>query len=164
MNEKPSLASAKSFTINATEGNNCDIIEQKDINEYTYKDLSSTLLIDDSYLVKTCFEPDILAEIVKDDQKYIYNKDLKNIIYCYSSKILNPSITLIHEDKYVIITYFIENISEEKYSHKIILFYPETGTFSQEEYTLKSDSLFFSLDNYYPYNYIVIYIMNQQKY
>ena len=148
------LTNKNILTINATEGNNCDIIEQKDINEYTYKDLSSTLLIDDSYLVKTCFEPDILAEIVKDDQKYIYNKDLKNIIYCYSSKILNPSITLIHEDKYVIIIYFIENISVEKYSHKIILFYPETGTFSQEEYTLKSDSLFFSLDNYYPYNCI----------
>lgn len=146
------------LTINATEGDNCKIIDRSDTNEYTYKDLSSTILINDSYLVKTCIGPNKLVEIVHEEEKYHYIKDLKNMKYCYSNQILNPSVNSQHKDKYVIITYFAEEIqsiqSSGKYAHKVIFFYPETNNFSEEEYTLKTASTFFLMDESYPENCI----------
>ena len=79
------------LTINSTEGENCNIISQSANNEYAYKNISSVLLINDSYLIKTCFMNNKLIEIIQDKSTFIYNKDLTNIKYCYSTKILNPS-------------------------------------------------------------------------
>ena len=52
------------MTINSTDGDNCNILERKTIEENSYIDISSTNIIDDTYLVKTCFGPDKLVEIL----------------------------------------------------------------------------------------------------
>ena len=141
------------ITINSTEGENCNIIERKEIEEYSYKDLSSVNIIDDNYLVKSCFGPDKLVEIIYiNKETFIHNNNnLKNIMFCYSTKVYNPLNNKEHSDEYVIITYWteIKSITDRvRYSHKCILFYPESKTFSQE-LTLTSGSQFV-INIYYP--------------
>ena len=141
------------MTINSTDGENCNIIERKEIEEYSYKDLSSANIIDDTYLVKTCFGPDKLVEILSiNKETFIYNNNnLNNIKFCYSTKVHNPLNNEEHPDEYVIITYWteIKSITDrERYTHKCILFYPESKTFSQE-LTLTSGSQFV-INIYYP--------------
>ena len=57
--DKPYLFHAQTnsqlLTINSTEGQNCNIISQSGNDESTFKNISSVLLINDSYLIKTCF-------------------------------------------------------------------------------------------------------------
>ena len=119
------------LTINSTEGENCNIISQSTNDEYIFKNISQVLLINDSYLIKTCFLNNKLVEIIHDSNTYTYNKDLTNIKYCYSTKILNPSVS--NENiEYIFITYFTEIQQDNKYSHKVVLFYPETNSFSEE--------------------------------
>ena len=141
------------ITINSTDGENCNIIGRKENEEYSYKDLSSTNIIDDTYLVKTCFGPNKLVEILSiNKETFIYNNNnFNNIKFCYSTKVYNPLNNNEHQDKYVIITYWteIKSITDrERYTHKCILFYPESKTFSQE-FTLKSGSQFV-INIYYP--------------
>lgn len=54
----------KLITINATEGDNNEIINIETSNDYLYKDISSVSLIDDIYLIKTCFGPNKLVEVI----------------------------------------------------------------------------------------------------
>ena len=146
--EKPyyfyAQANKNLIVINSTEGENNTIIETKTTNEYLYKEISSVTLIDDKYLVKTCFGPDNLMEVQYKNKETKINKNnnFSKIKFCYSSKIKNPFIRPINPDEYVIITYWAEisNITErERYSHKCILFYPSSNTFS-EEFILSSES------------------------
>ena len=138
--------------LNATEGDSCKIIDSSDINEYTYKDISSIITISDSYLVKTCVGPNKLVEIIQGDSVYSYPRDLSDIKFCYSSQILNPIITSEHKEKYLIFTYFISETSEGKYSHKAILFYPSSAKFSDVEYPLNSGNFFFIIADHSPEN------------
>ena len=144
------LTNEKLLTINTTEGNNCKIISSTSIDESTYKNISSTIIINDTYLVKTCFMNNKLIEIVHNKNTFSYKKNLDNIKYCYSSQILNPFISSDHPDKYVIITYYTQEQSGGKYSHNAILFYPLTNTFS-EDYNLKADTSLI-INDYYPEN------------
>ena len=141
------------MTINSTDGDNCNILERKEIEEYSYKDLSSAVIIDDTYLVKTCFGPDKLVEIIdKNKETFSHNNNnLNETKFCYSTKVYNPLINDEHSDDYVILTYWteIKSITDrERYSHKCIFFYPKTKTFSQE-LTLTSGSQFV-INIYYP--------------
>ena len=153
------------LTINSTEGENCNIISQSANNEYAYKNISSVLLINDSYLIKTCFMNNKLIEIIQDKSTFVYNKDLTNIKYCYSTKILNPS-TSDEKTEYIFITYFIEMQQDNKYSHKSVIFYPSTKTFSEEiSLSIESSS---ALNEYYPENCVTfretdIYCMTHYK-
>ena len=140
----------KLLTINATEGDNCKIINENSINEFTYKNISSIIIVNDTYLVKTCFINNKLVEISYDNNRFLYSKNIDNIKYCYSSQILNPNNDSFSKDKYVIITYFTELLSDGKYTHKAILFYPFTHSFS-DEYTLLSDTSFI-VNDFYPEN------------
>ena len=141
----------KLLTINATEGENCDIISRTSNDEFTYKNISSIITINDSYLVKTCFLSDKLVEITYEGISFTFKNNLENIKFCYSTQILNPNINSAHNEKYVIITYFTKLISGEKYSHKAIIFYPSNNKFS-EEITLLPDSSI--INDYYPENCI----------
>ena len=141
------------IVINSTEGKNMEIIERKIIGEYIYKDISSVSLIDDIYLIKTCFGPDKLMEIAyKNKEKFVHKYNyFTKIKFCYSTKIKNPYINSKNPDEYVIMTYWteIDNvINREKYIHKCILFYPESNTFS-DELKLSSESKFV-VNIYYP--------------
>ena len=141
------------ITINSTEGENCNIIERKEIEEYSYKDKSSASIIDNTYLVKTCFGPNKLVEIIyKNKETFtMNNNNFNNIKFCYTTKIHNPDITEVHPEEYVLITYWteIESITNKiRYAHKCILFYPESKTFSQV-LTLTSGSQFV-INIYYP--------------
>ena len=95
------------IVINSTEGENMNIKEKKVIEEYTYKDISSISLIDNIYLVKTCFGPNKLMEVeYKNKQKFFYKyNNFEKIKFCYSTKIVNSYITSKNPDEYVIITY-----------------------------------------------------------
>ena len=148
------LTNEKFLTINATEGENCKIISSTSIDESTYKNISSSIIINDTYLVKTCFMNNKLIEIVHNKNTFSYKKNLDNIKYCYSSQILNPFISSDHPDKYVIITYYTQVQTGGKYSHNAILFYPLANTFS-EDYTLKADTSLI-INDYYPENCVTL--------
>ena len=148
------LTSEKLLTINATEGENCKIISSTSVDESTYKNISSAMVINDTYLVKTCFMNNKLVEIVHDKNTFSYNKNLDSIKYCYSSQILNPYINSEHLDKYVIITYYTQVQTGGKYAHNAVLFYPLTNSFS-DEFTLKSDTTLI-INDYYPENCITL--------
>ena len=143
------------ITLNSTEKENISIINQKSANEYLYKNISSVSLIDDIYLVKTCFGPNKLMEVSYNNKAFFHEYNyFDKIKFCYSTKIINPYITSQHPEIYIIITYWTEfasNTNKETYSHKCILFYPQSNTFSKE-LTLSSGSLF--VVKYY-------YILNQ---
>ena len=140
------------ITLNSTEKENISIINQKSTNEYLYKNISSVSLIDDIYLVKTCFGPNKLMEVSYNNKAFFHEYNyFDKIKFCYSTKIINPYITSQHPEIYIIITYWTEfasNTNKETYSHKCILFYPQSNTFSKE-LTLSSGSLFV-VKYYYP--------------
>ena len=60
-------------------------------------------------------------------------------IYCYSTLIQNPDSSI--KDTKAIITYWVEITSKKEYSHKCVLFYPNSKIFS-DIYTLSSSSTF----------------------
>ena len=167
--DKPYLFHAQTnsqlLTINSTEGQNCNIISQSANDESTFKNISSVLIINDSYLIKICFMTNKLVEIIHDENTYTYNKDLTNIKSCYSTKILNPS-TSNENIEYIFITYFTEMQQDNKYSHKTVLFYPKTKSFSEEIIlSIESSSV---LKEYYPENCVTlrdtdIYCMTHYK-
>ena len=145
------LTQNKLIVIDSTLGENCQIIDIKIPDEYIYEDISSISLIDDIFLVKTCIGPNKLMEIQnkkKESFLYIYT-DFSKIKFCYSTKIKNPFINLVHPEEYIIITYWVENgNNSDRYIHKCILFYPESNTFSQV-FTLSSGNIF-PIDRHYP--------------
>ena len=73
-------------------------IKKEKTNEYTYKNISSVLFYENKFLIKTCFGPNKLMEIIpqKDIEKnpenqflrYTYNLDsINNIVFCYTTTI-----------------------------------------------------------------------------
>ena len=139
--------------INSTEGDDNTIIENKISSEYLYSDISSVSLIDEKYLVKTCFGPNNLMKVqYKNKETYIFEKNnFSKIKFCYSSKIKNPKITATNPEEYVLITYWteIDTITDrERYSHKCILFYPSSKKFSQEIVLTSESKLVINI--YYP--------------
>jgi len=145
------------ITINTTEGEECKIIEKKTVTETVTRNLSSVIMYKNNLLIKTCFNPGKLVEIInKNKNVFSRTKDnLNNIKYCYSTAIIDPN----NENKNAIFTYWTEFQiinGKEKYIHKCILFYIEQNTFSNE-ITLTPYSNFINYlinDNYYPQNCI----------
>ena len=138
--------------LNSTENENISIINQLDADDYLYQNISSVSLIDDKYLVKTCFGPKILMGVEYNDKANFHEYNyLNKIKFCYSTKIINPYITNEHPDTYIIITYWTEISSTtniERYLHKCILFYPNSNTFSNE--LILSSGSQFVVNIYYP--------------
>ena len=140
------------IVINSTDGENMNIIEKEAIQENKYGNISSVYLIDDDYLVKTCFGPNKLMEVQnKNKGKFIYfYNNFQKIKYCYSTKIYNPYINKTYPDEYVIITYWteIDENNKEKYYHKSILFYPQSNSFGDE--LILSSGEKFNVNLFYP--------------
>ena len=140
------------MVINSTDGENMNIIEKEAIQENKYGNISSVYLIDDDYLVKTCFGPNKLMEVQnKNKGKFIYfYNNFEKIKYCYSTKIYNPYINKTYPDEYVIITYWteIDENNKEKYCHKSILFYPQSNSFGDE--LILSSGEKFNVNLFYP--------------
>ena len=145
----------KFITINSTDEENCQKIEEKSVNDYPIKGLSSVVSFNKTLLIKTCFGPNRLVEII-DEKKETYvfennnfmstSTNLDNIKYCYSTAIINPQIS----NEYLIMTYWTEFIIEkgkEKYTHKAILFSPKTKKFSDVIYLIGSSTIIEKLIN-----------------
>ena len=121
------------ITINTTEGELCKTIEKKTVTETVTRNLSSVFIYENKLLVKTCFNPGKLVEIINKNN-LIFSRtktSLNNIKYCYSTKIYDPK----NQNKNAIFTYWTEFRvvnGKEKYIHKCILFYIEENTFSNE--------------------------------
>ena len=145
------------ITINTTEGEVCKTIEKKTVTETATRNLSSVFIYENKLLVKTCFNPGKLVEIINKNN-IIFSRtktSLNNIKYCYSTKIYNPK----NQNKNAIFTYWTEFRvvnGKEKYIHKCILFYIEENTFSNEITLTPYSNIinYFINDNYYPQNCI----------
>ena len=135
------------LTFNASDENN-EVISEA-IDEYTYSNISSLFFYKNQYLVKTCFGPNKIVEIIPKDNvdkkkettslNFIFNsqtnfKDSNSIAFCYSTVIKNLNINI--PDEKALITFWSE-INQEKttlpkeYHLKYILFYPDSKKFSQ---------------------------------
>ena len=134
------------LSINRKEGNQVEI--QKEMtNDYIYKNISSVLLYNNQYLIKTCYGPNKIMEILSQDDmgkketqklKYTFTSEnnfnvTNSIIFCYSSIIKNPDNNF--PDKKAIMTFWseknnIDDNSQNLYSHKYVLFYPDSQRFS----------------------------------
>ena len=141
------------IVINSTDGENMTITEKRVIDEYAYKDISSVSLIDDKFLVKTCFGPDKLVEVEYNNKETFAHKNnnFGKIKFCYTTKINNPYINSKNPDEYIIMTYWTEIddvMNEGKYIHKCILFYPQSNTFSDELNLSSGDK--FVIDKFHP--------------
>ena len=123
-NQTPSIfygnnPNSEFLTINGTNENNMKIYKEA-TNDYIYKNISSVLLYENKYLIKTCFGPNKIMEIISQDDldkketqkiKNNYtsknNFDIdKNLVFCYSSIIKNPDKN--YQDEKAIITFYIE--------------------------------------------------------
>ena len=140
------------ITINSTESENMKIIKQTTKeDEIPIKDLSSIIVYKNQFIVKTCFGPNKIVEIIDEENQVLTPNDdyfknvknnLENIKYCYSTSIANPYLP----SEFTIVTYWTElkiQNGKEIYTHKSILFIPRTKTFSKI-YTLDSKG-----DNFY---------------
>ena len=91
------------YTINSTELENMKIIGKAKSQENPIKNLSSVLKYEDKLLIKTCFAPKKIIEIIDENNEIFkptddYFKNIKNnldnIKYCYSTIMMNPTNTL----------------------------------------------------------------------
>ena len=126
------------YTVNSTEGENMVILNIKEtMNETPIKKLSLVSKYDD-FLIKTCFGPDKIVEIIDENNKILIPNDdyfkkvknLENIEYCYTTAITN----IYNVTNNVIITYWTERVESKgnkNYVHKSILFFPHNKTFSK---------------------------------
>ena len=148
----------KFITINSTEREDCQKIEEVTTNDNPIKGLSSVISFksdNHKLLIKTCFAPDNIVEIIDEKKETFVHKNnninsitqsLDNIKYCYSTSIINPQ----NENQALIMTYwtdFILKNGKEKYTHKAILFNPDTKLFSNEIYLVGSSTIIERLIN-----------------
>ena len=130
---------SKFYTVNSTEGEDMTIIKTSTkVDEAPIKNLSSIITYGNRLVIKTCFGPDKIVEIIDENNiKYIPNNDyfkkvknnLENIKYCYSTAIVNPYLVTEHS----IVTFWTEvekKDREEIYTHKSILFFTWNNSFS----------------------------------
>ena len=151
------IQTSEFITINTTEGEECKTIEKKTVTETVTRNLSSVIMYKKDLLIKTCFNPGKLVEIInKNNIIFSQTKaNLNNIKYCYSTAIIDPN----NSNKYAIFTYWTEFQiinGKEKYIHKCILFYIDQNTFSNEITLTPYSNIinYFINDNYYPQNCI----------
>jgi len=135
------------IAINTLKENNSIIIENKPISE-TAINISSIILFNNKLVIKTCFGPNKIVEIINEKNETFLHENnnsgnnLKNIKYCYSSEMPDP----INEKESLILTYWTEfqvKNKKENYIHKIILFDINKNKFS-EEITLKTNKTFYT--------------------
>ena len=130
---------SENHIINTTEGENPKIIDTVKTTTTPIKELSSIIKFHDKFLVKTCFGPDKILEII-DENGQIYTpqndyftkvkNNLENIKFCYSTAVMHP-VTI---KDFLIYTYWTESATingNETYSHKFILFHTVEKTFSE---------------------------------
>ena len=131
-----------------TSDENSQMISEK-IDEFTYSNISSLFFYKNQYLVKTCFGPDKIVEVIPKEDidkkketrniSFVFNsqtdfKDSNGVVFCYSTVIKNLDQNF--PDEKAIITFWSE-INNEKttlpreYHLKYILFYPDSKKFSQ---------------------------------
>ena len=135
------------LTFNASDENNEMISEATD--EYTYSNISSVFFYKNQYLVKTCFGPNKIMEVIPKDNvdkkkettslNFVFKsqtnfKDSNSIAFCYSTVIKNLNKNF--PDENAIITFWSEINTEKttlpkEYQLKYILFYPDSKKFSQ---------------------------------
>ena len=129
---------SENLILNTTEGENPKIISTVQTSTTPIKELSSIIKFQDKFLIKTCFGPDKILEII-DEKGQIFTpqndyftkvkSNLENIKYCYSTTVMHP-VTI---KDFLIYTYWTESTvinSNEAYSHKFILFHTVEKTFS----------------------------------
>ena len=146
------------LTIDLSQNNN-NMIKNEPSTDYTNANISSIFFYENEYLVKTCFGSNKIVEIIpqselgtqNNNSNYIFITEnniniTKNFIYCYSTKINNPNSNI--KEPYSIITYWVEFNSRREYTHRCVLFYPNSKEFSRT-YTLTSSSSF-NIANKYP--------------
>ena len=136
------------YTYIATGQENLNLIKTtKKTDENPIKDLSSIIVYKNQFQVKTCFGPNKIVEIIDENNQVLTPKDdyfknvannLENIKYCFSTSVANPYIP----SEFNIVIYWTE-LNKEIYTHKVILFFPSTKSFSQI-YTLDTNG-----DNFY---------------
>ena len=142
------------YKINSTDGENMEIINKITSDTIPINSLSSIILFDDRFLIKTCFGPDKIVEI-KDENGVIFTpkceyfkrlkKNLENIKYCYSTPVKNHN----RSNEYFIATYWVESSiigDEEIYTHKYILFIPSTKEFGNVKTLDTQDNNFYPKD------------------
>ena len=145
------------ITVNSTEGENCTIIENKTVKEYPIKELSSVILFNKTLLIKTCFGPNTIVEIINEkNETFSYKKNnadggsqiFDKVKFCYSTAIYNP----LNTNEYMIMTYWTEFKLEngvEKYTHKYVLFDPKKKQIDSELEVDKSFLIqYFTNNNY----------------
>ena len=134
---------SEQLKIDFSEGNKENMIKKTPTPDYTISNISSIFFYEKEYMVKTCFGPKKIVEIIprtefdskndNSDSNYIVlseNSDISNnFVYCYSTIIKNPDKSI--SDSKAIITYWVEFNSQKEYIHKCILFYLNTKQFSQ---------------------------------
>ena len=134
------------YTLNSTEKENMEIIGKTKINENPKESISS-IIYENGFTIKTCFEPKKIVEIFSEKNEIFtpandYFKsiedNLNNVKYCFSSTVMNPS----NPSEKIIVTYWTEEISE-KYIHKYIIFYPNKNSFSRV-YLLNTQNNFYA--------------------
>ena len=104
-------------TINSTDGENMKFISTVKRAETPIKHLSSVIKYNNRFLIKTCFGPNKIVEIIDENngQSYtpdnIYFKNVQNnlegIEYCYSTVLQSP----FKYNEYVIVTYWNEKVN-----------------------------------------------------
>ena len=90
------------LTINSTEGKNCKIIEDKLVDEYPIIGLSSAHSFNDTFLIKTCFGPNKIVELIIKKNRSLFTKIIR---YLFVFSLVNIGI----------IAYFYPTIPKESY-------------------------------------------------
>ena len=139
------------YTWNSTEGDDIQEISYFVKNNETPISKLSSVLSDGDIIIKTCFGPNKILEVIDEQKESLSPKDnyftvknnLENIEYCYSTAIANPY----RPSEFIIVTYWTEKTQIKgnvKYEHRSILFYPKTKTFSKIDLLDTKDKSFFA--------------------
>ena len=140
-------------TINSTDGENMKFISTVKRAETPIKHLSSVIKYNNRFLIKTCFGPNKIVEIIDENngQSYtpdnIYFKNVQNnlegIEYCYSTVLQSP----FKYNEYVIVTYWTEKVNingKDSYAHKMIKFNPGENTFGEIKNLDTKNNIFYA--------------------
>ena len=131
------------LNINSSIGEDCSYKKEK-VNESSYNNLSKVNVYNNSLLIKTCFGPNKIVEIINEkNETFLYENNylenglpsLGNIKYCYSTAFYNKKNT----SEVIIATYWVSETANE-YVHKIKLFYPEKKQFYEYDFILHSNA------------------------
>ena len=119
--------------INSTDEENMQFISKTKTNNKPIKHLSSVFKYNDKFLIKTCFSPNKIIEIIDENGQSFTptnNAHFKNIEFCYSCIMKNPYTI----SEFFIVTYWTESANtngKETYYHYFITFNIKEKTFSE---------------------------------